>query len=61
MTTTTVGGMLNWVAFWHSPLGLVSEVEIDAHAIDMVLAVVGDQPTQIAMLGGKQIEECVHA
>jgi AcrR family transcriptional regulator len=43
MTATTISGMMTWVAFWYSPHGRWSEVEITAHVMDMIMAVVSDR------------------
>ena len=40
LTATTIGGMMTWVAFWYSPSGKRSEVEIVSHLVAMVDSVV---------------------
>ncbi|MEH6517224.1 MAG: TetR/AcrR family transcriptional regulator [Halioglobus sp.] len=40
LTATTIGGMMTWVAFWYSPSGRWAEVEIIAHVMAMIDAVV---------------------
>jgi AcrR family transcriptional regulator len=44
LTATTIGGMMTWVAFWYSPSGKRSEVEIVSHLMAMIEAVVQGQP-----------------
>ncbi|MFT6288084.1 MAG: AcrR family transcriptional regulator [Alcanivorax sp.] len=40
LTATTIAGMMTWVAFWYSPSGRWAEVEIIAHVMAMIDAVV---------------------
>jgi AcrR family transcriptional regulator len=40
MTATTIGGMMTWVAFWYSPNGKRTELEVITHVMLMIDSVV---------------------
>lgn len=43
LTATTIGGIITWVAFWYSPTGRRTQIEITNHILSMIDAVVHNQ------------------
>ena len=55
MSAKTISGMMTWVAFWYSPRGKWSEVEIITHVMSMIESVVhshGESDTQSGKIPG---------